>query len=82
MTAEAAGPTAAVRRYVSIAWRLNFKHEMLVVQNFDGNVVFILPFQFADRIKILRDGAWYDVQPAIQVILNCAQQTAGTVCVG
>lgn len=34
--------------------------------------------QFADRIKILRNGAFYDVQPAIQVILNCAQNTAGT----
>lgn len=35
--------------------------------------------QFADRIKILRNAAFYDVQPAIQVILNCAQQTAGCV---
>lgn len=32
----------------------------------------------ADRIKIARKGAWPDVQPSIQVVLNCAQDVAGT----
>jgi cathepsin X len=32
----------------------------------------------ADRIKILRKAAWPDILPSIQVILNCAQDIAGT----
>jgi hypothetical protein len=33
---------------------------------------------FADRIKIARNRTWPDLNPAIQVILNCAQDIAGT----
>lgn len=32
----------------------------------------------ADRIKILRKAAWPDILPSIQVILNCAQDVAGS----
>lgn len=32
----------------------------------------------ADRLKIMRKGAWPDILPSIQVILNCATQTAGS----
>jgi len=35
----------------------------------------------ADRIKILRNGAWPDYNLAIQYILNCGQDMAGT-CAG
>ena len=32
----------------------------------------------ADRIKILRKGAWPDINLSVQVLLNCAKKVAGT----
>jgi len=33
---------------------------------------------FADRINIMRNASWPSLMPSIQVILNCAQTSAGT----